>query len=309
MSGCCARRRAGFAAVALAVAATIASPPPSTDAAVPAACRVAPVSETIPIGLSSGGRRRSALVHVPPGSAAGQRLPIVLALHGSRANGAFMAGYSGLSVVADGQDFVAVYPDAAAGGWNQGSTDASRPDDVRFTSDLLDAVEARWCIDPRRVYATGVSAGGGMVARLACQLSSRIAAIAPVAGSYAGLPACRPDRPVSVLEIHGTADRIVPYAGRPPHGEGSVPAFLAAWRARDGCARRTLQRHIAPHTLQVDSTGCSQATAVRQIEILGGWHQYPGANPPDRGPPPTISAAWQTWRFFASRRLAAPRLS
>src|SRR5437764_924058 len=89
---------------------------------------------------AGGGRRRSALVHVPPGSAAGQRLPIVLALHGSRANGAFMAGYTGLSLVADGQDFVAVYPDAAAGGWNQGSTDASRPDDVRFTSDLLDAV-------------------------------------------------------------------------------------------------------------------------------------------------------------------------
>lgn len=266
---------------------------------------MAPESDTSLITLTSGGRRRTALVHVPPGAAAGQRLPILLAFHGSRANGAFMAGYSGLSVVADGEGFLAVYPYAASGGWNQSSTSPTAPDDVRFTSDLLDVLEDRWCVDARRVYATGVSAGGGMVARLGCQLSARIAAIAPVAGSFAGLPPCHPNRPVSVLEIHGASDGIVPYAGRGPKHLGSVPAFLAGWRARDGCSTRTTQRHIAPHTLQIDATRCSQGAAVRHIQILGGWHQYPGASPPDPGPRATISAAWQTWRFFAGRRLAA----
>ena len=86
---------------------------------------------------------------------------------------------------------------------------------------------------------------------------------------------------------------------------GSVPSFLAGWRARDGCAARTTQRHIAPHTFQIDSTRCAQGTAVRHIEILGGWHQYPGGSPPDRGPRATISAAWQSWRFLAGKRLAA----
>jgi polyhydroxybutyrate depolymerase len=256
--------------------------------------------------LRSGGRRRTALVHVPPGTAAGQRLPIVLAFHGSGSNGAAMAGYTGLSVVGDGEGFLAVYPYASSGPWNQGSTSATAPDDVRFTSDLLDVLEDRWCIDPRRVYATGVSAGGGMVARLGCQLSARIAAIAPVAGSYAALPPCHPDRPVSVLEIHGTSDAIVPYAGSPPKGAGSVPAFLAGWRARDGCSSRTTQAHIASHTLQIDATRCAPGAAVRHIEILGGWHQYPGASPPDRGPRATISAAWQSWRFFAGKRLGVP---
>jgi polyhydroxybutyrate depolymerase len=249
--------------------------------------------------LRSGGRRRSAVVHVPPGTAAGQRLPIVLAFHGSGSNGASMAGYSGLSVVGDGAGFLAVYPNATGG-----STAPNAPDDVRFTSDLLDVLEDRWCIDPRRVYATGVSSGGELAARLGCQLSARIAAIAPVAGSYASLPPCHPDRPVSVLEIHGTSDSIVPYAGSGPKGLGSVPAFLAGWRARDGCSTRTTQRHIAPHTLQIDATRCSQGSAVRHIQILGGGHQYPGASPPDRGPRSTISAAWQSWWFFSGKRLA-----
>ena len=269
-------------------------------------CRAAPVSDTVAITLRSGGRQRSAVVHVPPGTTAGQRLPIVLAFHGSGSTGASMAGYSGFSVVADGEGFLAVYPDAIGGVWNQGSTATNAPDDVRFTADLLDVLDDRWCVDPRRVYATGVSNGGGMVARLGCQLSARTAAIAPVAGSYAGLPPCHPDRPVSVLEIHGTRDSVVPYAGSPPHGAGSVPAFLAAWRARDGCATRTTQHSIAPHTLQIDAMRCAQGTAVRHIQIGGGWHQYPGASPADRGPRATISAAWQSWRFFAGKRLAFP---
>jgi polyhydroxybutyrate depolymerase len=280
---------------------------PSRAVAGTAGCRVAPVSDTVVMTLRSGGRRRSALVHVPPGAAAGQRLPIVLAFHpsGSGSNGAFMAAYTGLSVVGDGEGFLAVYPNSTGGPWNQSSTAPNAPDDVRFTSDLLDVLEDRWCIDPRRVYATGVSAGGGMVARLGCRLSTRIAAIAPVAGSYAGLPPCHPDRPVSVLEIHGTSDSAVPYAGSGPKGLGSVPSFLAGWRARDGCSARATQRHIAPHTLQIDATRCSQGTAVRHIQILGGWHQYPGASPPDRGPRATISAAWQSWRFFGGKRLTA----
>ena len=251
--------------------------------------------------VRSGGRRRSAVVHVPPGIAAGARMPVVLALHGSRADGAFMEGYSGLSVVADGAGFLAVYP-SAINPWNVDDSRPGAPDDVRFVSDLLDQLATRLCVDARRVYATGVSSGGGMVARLACDLSERIAAIAPVAGAFAGLPPCRPRRPVSLLDIHGTADRIVPYAGRPPRGAGSVPAFVRAWRGRDRCRGPIRQRRIAARTLLIDYGPCAGGSAVRQIEIGGGGHQYPGATPPDAGPPATISAAWQAWRFFAGLR-------
>ena len=93
------------------------------------------------------------------------------------------------------------------------------------------------CIDRRSVYAAGVSNGGGMAALLACQLSDKIAAVAAVAGAYADLPDCHPPRPVSLLEIHGTADTTVPDGGR--SGEDtdtdSVLSFVQSWIERDGC--------------------------------------------------------------------------
>ncbi len=212
-----------------------------------------------------------------------------------------MERYSGLSAIADREGFVAVYPDAP-GGWNTDDHKAGAADDVTFISDLLDRVEHDWCIDPHRIYAIGVSSGGGMVARLACDLSARLTGIASVAGAYGALPACRPGRPVSVLEIHGTADRIVPYQGRASDGAGNVPAFVHGWRSRDHCAKRAVRRPIAPRAFQVDYRGCARHSAVRHIEIVGGGHQYPGATPPDAGPPSTISASWQAWRFFARLR-------
>jgi polyhydroxybutyrate depolymerase len=101
------------------------------------------------------------------------------------------------------------------------------PDDVGFIKALLQVLPSRMCIDPSRIYATGVSNGGGFAARLGCELSSQIAAIAPVAGGYRSLDPCHPDRPVAVLEIHGTADTVVPYDGKPPDYGGSVQKFLS----------------------------------------------------------------------------------
>ena len=95
------------------------------------------------------------------------------------------------------------------------------------------------CVDPQRVFATGVSNGGSMVALAACELSSRITAIASVSGDYSRQPPCRPARPVSVLEIHGTADQVVPYFGKPARRTtDGVPPFVDGWVARDECAAR-----------------------------------------------------------------------
>jgi polyhydroxybutyrate depolymerase len=264
------------------------------------ACRATPPAGAS-LDLRSGGFHRSALVHVPRTAARGRALPVVLAFHGSGANGPFMERYSGLSRIAEREGFLAIYP-TSAGPWNTSGNRTDGRDDVRFASDLLEAVRARWCVDRHRVYATGVSSGATMAARLGCDLSARIAAVAPVAGRYDALPRCHPDRPVSVLEIHGTADRIVPLTG--PKGVGGVAAYLSGWRRRDRCDSGLRSRTIAPRTTQVDTRKCADGSVVRQIEIVGGGHQYPGATPPDAGPPSTISAARETWRFFAGVRLA-----
>ena len=258
------------------------------------------------ITLTSGGLTRTALVHVPP-HAPDRPLPLVLALHGAAQNGAFFAGYTGFSTIADAEGFIAAYPDALPAAsfgnrpfWNISDSDPHAPNDVAFISDLLDALQRTACTDPQRVFATGVSNGAGMAARLGCELSDRVAAIAPVSGGYGAQPACTPHRPVSVLEIHGLLDPIVPYGGRTPAAAGAVRPYLGRWLAWDGCAGNPAGRVIAPRVLRLEWNGCRAGTAVWHLRISGGGHQLPGGDPPDSGPAATFSAPWLIWDFFRS---------
>jgi polyhydroxybutyrate depolymerase len=219
-----------------------------------------------------------------------------------------MAAYSGLSAFADRNHFIAVYPDAVAPPgkrpfWTLNGTDRTKPDDVRFVSDLLRRLQRTLCVDSRRVYATGVSNGGGMAARLGCELSARFAAIAPVAGGYRSLDPCRATRPVSVLEIHGTSDPVVPYDGRPPDYAGSVPRFLAGWTARNGCGTQPQSRFVAPGTQRTDWGGCREQTAVQHLRLSGVGHTWPGSS----GSGSAVSASREVWLFFRGRMKSPAR--
>ncbi len=301
--------RNGLLAAALAGAAALllgALPAAAQGAANP--CQQAPTPGESEVTVLSGGVQRTAFLYVPP-AAAGQRLPLLVGLHG--AGGKFFQSYSGFSVLADAEGFIAVYPnpiyaDDGRTYWDlyQG---AGEDPDVQFISDLLEYVESRLCVDTSRVYAAGVSNGGGMAAALACQLSDRFAAFASIAGGYSALPACQPANPVSLVEVHGTADTVVPYKGRPPDGAGAVQPWLAAWRERDGCpgGPPTVER-IAPRVERYDWSDCAEGTAVEHIEIFGGGHQLPGGLPPDSGQASTVSAAWLVWSFLRQHQQAAP---
>ncbi|WP_259315803.1 alpha/beta hydrolase family esterase [Capillimicrobium parvum] len=252
------------------------------------------------VEVRSGGRRRVALVHVPRGVRRGA--PLMMALHGAHADGPFMARYSGLSRVADRAGFVVAYPSSLG---RPAFWDLTGPGDVAFGRRLVDRLWRTGCVDTRRTYAVGVSNGGGMTARLGCELSSRLAGIVVVAGGFRSLPACAPDRPVSVLEIHGTDDQVVPYAGRADDGfAGDVRAWVDGWVRRDGCLPQPRERLLAPRAEQLAWGPCAQGSAVEHIVLQGGQHAWPGATPPDPGPRASISAAAQAWRFLRSRRLA-----
>ena len=213
-----------------------------------------------------------------------------------------MQRYSGLSKVADTAGFVAVYPESIGPRWALEPAESGHPDDVRFVRRLIDVLGGQTCFDKNRVYATGVSNGGGFTARLACEMSDRIAAIAPVAGGYADLPACTPDRPVSVLEIHGTSDTVVPYAGR--DGRGAAKQYAADWAARDGCRPQAVRSRVAALTARYDWRPCAAGTQVAHIAIIHGAHAWPGAVPPDPGPPAAIAAAPVIWSFLSTHRIA-----
>lgn len=260
----------------------------------------------VDLAIVSHGVRRTARVHIPPAALNGPAA-VLVAFHGTGGNGPFMERYSGLAAQLDrGPAAIGVFPSAVGWRWNVEESRA-HTDDVGFVGDLLDAVEERWCVDLGRVTAAGVSNGGSMAALLACAMPGRIAGVAIVAGGFATLPPCRSHRPVSVLEIHGRDDQIVPYWGSPQDGRrGAVVPWLASWVARDGCRPvRPHSRAIAAGTVRYVWPGCRAGAEVEHIAIAGGRHQWPGAIPPDPGPPPTISAAAQAWGFLAPLRLSS----
>ncbi|HEX8854402.1 MAG TPA: PHB depolymerase family esterase [Thermoleophilaceae bacterium] len=247
--------------------------------------------------MTSAGQHRVARVHVPR-APRGTRLPLVVAFHGAGATGQFMENYSGLSGLADQKRFVVAYP--SAGGshpfWSLNETYPNGREDVRFVSDLIDTLRKRLCVDSNRVYATGVSNGGGFTARIGCGLSERFAAIAPVGGGYRAIPDCDADRPLSVLEIHGTSDNAVPYFGKPPDYRGSVPAYVQGWRQRDACAPSTAARRLAYATVLVAWSKCKAGTQVAQIKRYGRGHEWPGAFGA-----PGFSATAAVWDFFKDK--------
>lgn len=257
------------------------------------ACGAAP-GTTIQVAVGA----RTALVHLPR---RGRRpLALLLALHGSHGSGAFMERYSGLSRLADTAGFAVVYPDAAGTSWRISGADT----DVRFLDALLDGLLAGGCFDDRRVSAVGVSNGGGMAARFACAGDDRLAGLVSVAGGYGTLPGCRAARPLSVLEIHGTADSVVPYAPPPGQARGVVMRWIDGWVYRDGCPRQAHRRRLSAHVIRLDWSPCRGGAAVAHLRIVGGAHAWPGANPPDPGPSFGVSASAQAWRFLRGRRLA-----
>lgn len=250
--------------------------------------------------ITSAGQQRQARLHVPS-APAGKQLPLVFAFHGAGATGEFMERYSGLSGVADKGQFVVVYPNASGSHpfWSLNDQAPNGPQDATFISDLLDDVEDSLCIDTQRVFATGVSNGGGFTARIGCRLSTRFTAIAPVAGGYKAIPDCDAKRPVSVLEIHGTEDRAVPYWGAPPDYRGSVPRYLAGWRRIDHCGAKPVDQRIAAGTVHKIWADCANGTRVEHIKRWGRGHEWPGAFGA-----PGMNASQVVWDFFRNLRSA-----
>ena len=255
--------------------------------------------------ITSGGRARTAAVHVPPRLRGGRPAPLLLVIHGAGGTGPSFEGYSKFSTLADRKGFIAVYPTAIDRFWTV-NAHSNGPDDVRFVSDLLDRLERDLCVDRDRVFATGLSNGGGMTARLACQLSDRIAAAAPVAGGYGALPTCRPVRPVPVLEMHGDADPVVPYGGSGPGSPESARGYVAGWVARDGCAPRPAARRLARTAVRLEWRGCRAGSAVTHVRIEGGGHDIPGVTP-RTSPPGAIFGPGEIWSFLQAHPLRGTR--
>src|SRR3954469_4861118 len=196
--------------------------------------------------LKIGAMFRSYSVHIPPSYDPGRPTPVVLVFHSAMMNGNLMARFCGLSEKADRSGFVVVYANGTGSTriflyWDAGGVRGRISDDVGYVARLLDDLATVVNVDPRRVYATGMSNGAMMCYRLAAELSDRIAANAPVAGTMA-IDTGRPRRPVPVLHFHGTRDGLVLFGGpddRIPKNLKflSVDDSIRAWAEANGCSR------------------------------------------------------------------------
>lgn len=263
--------------------------------------------------IISGGEERSYVLHIPGSyDPTSTPYPLVISMHGFAEWPGHQMEISRWNEAADRHDFFVVYP-AGTGfplHWRisgeDGRTDVPMTD-VEFISDLIDVLLDRYPIDPARIYANGLSNGGGMADMLACTLSDRIAAVGGVAGAYLFPPKlCRPTRPVPVIAFHGTADPIVPYAGGgsfSPHSDFlPVREWAAGWAARNGCWEESMVQSTVGEINTTSYGGCRENAGVVLFTIFGGGHTWPGGEPlPELLTGRTtreIDATAEMWRFF-----------
>jgi polyhydroxybutyrate depolymerase len=275
-------------------------PPPVPD---PCTSAVAGPGGDQDVELTIDGYRRSFRLYVPGPVAAGQRLPVVVAFHGFKDTGRNMERYSGLSALASRDHFIVAYPNAIDGDWAIYSRGPRGDADLDLVRATLGYAETHDCVDRTRVFAAGVSNGGGEASRVACALANRITAVAIVAGDYRRMPPCDPQNPVSVFDIHATSDPIVPYLGAPGTHDGSVPRFLAMWRSLDRCRVPGSHSRVNPDAVRALWT-CTDGTAVRQLRLTRGGHFWPGGTLRASSIPAVGSAGAEIWDFFSA---LAPR--
>ena len=216
--------------------------------------------------------------------------------------------------LADSQGFIVVYPSGLGGLgpriWHVGA-ERGLPRDVKFISELIDKLEADYNIDPSRIYANGLSNGGGMSFVLSCRLSDRIAAVGMV-GAAQTLPWswCSDPKPVPMISFHGTADPMVPYTGGTSWVHGPFPdvsKWTANWARRNRCGPRPIESAVAADVTRREYTNCADDAAVVLYTIRGGGHTWPGGEPmPEWFVGPTsrsIDATSQMWSFFREHPL------
>ena len=268
--------------------------------------------------LTHDGLERQYVLYIPVSLDWSQAVALVLVFHGGTGNAESAIRMSGFNKVADQNGFILVYPngigrmsDERLLTWNSGTccgyAQEKNADDVGFVRAIVTDLQSLVDIDVKRIYATGLSNGGMLSHRLACEAADVFAAVAPVAGTL-NFTSCNPSQPISIIEFHGSEDQHVPYEG----GFGaeslvhvdyaSVQDSVGFWASFNGC-------NPQPQTNSFDDiqhetwTGCASSTSVELYTIIGGGHSWPGGEAGWAGsdqPTTTISASELIWEYFAS---------
>ena len=286
------------------------SPNPSTQAQ---------TGTYVTIKVPEGTIDRSADLYIPANySNTSVNVPLVLSFHGFGGSGSGHGTLTGLDTLADTHGLLVAYPDGQPIDPNNlkkglhWDVDAGSPD-VKFIRDLITKIkDLHYRVDSSRIYATGISNGGGMTHRVGCDLADIVAAIAPVEGGYnePGWKDCKPARPMPVLTFHGLPDPVVPYNGGAGKGPAigkkfpNIPDWVAAWAQRDSCNTAPTVTQFNSHVNKTAYSQCHGNASVILYSIDNNGHAWPGSSMPHASQ--AINATTEIWNFFTQYTLPPP---
>ncbi|MCK6602182.1 MAG: polyhydroxybutyrate depolymerase [Bacteroidetes bacterium] len=266
--------------------------------------------------MNHGTETRTALVHLPLGYRESGKYPLVVVLHGGGGNSDNAREMTGFDKAGDREGFITVFPNGSGRlqnrllTWNSGGccgyAGENETDDSGFLSALIDTMSLRFPVKPGQVFVTGISNGGMMAYRLALEHPGQIAAIAPVAATFASLPE-HPAGPVAVLAIHSLTDRHVPFEG----GIGPeslvkkdwipVGETVMFWVKANGCNPVPESVDSAGFRKEVFKSGTGKEVVL--ITLAEGGHSWPGGKKGRLTGDEPVKAPEATrliWEFFKS---------
>lgn len=270
----------------------------------------------------TGGQTREYLLHVPASYDSAKPTPLVISLHAGATWPAHQMNLTRWNRAADANGFIVVYPSGTpeflgiVRAWRTWRAGLGLDQDVQYISDLIDSLRSAYNIDPRRIYANGMSNGGGMAYVLSCTMSNRIAAVGVVAPAQS-LPSkwCADRSPIPVIAFYGEADPIVPYNGGPMgdlfnHVKPIFPAardFVANWAKRNQCAPEPVHSKVGADVTRLKYRDCTDNATVAFYSLAGSGHTWPGGKPMPEWrvgrTSDTIDATNEMWTFFREHPL------
>jgi polyhydroxybutyrate depolymerase len=235
------------------------------------------------------GLQREFVTYIPAITNTADKLPVIISLHGRLGTGRGMMGFANFRPIANREKFIVVCPDGIDKSWNDGRpTPALKKgiNDVKFIDQLITYIINTYHGDPKRVYVTGMSNGGFMSSRLACELNKRIAAVAVVAASMDENMTYHPNKPIPIMYIQGTNDPLVPYAGGTMKGAGGEiyghQDVLKAWADADHCNNKPVITNLRDNandgTSIIKEEYIDSRTGIKVIgyTVTNGGHTWPG---------------------------------
>lgn len=264
--------------------------------------------------LVSSGQEREYILYVPKSYDPATPAPLVISMHGGSVWPAVQRDMSRWNTIADAHGVIVAYPMGRGvfPAWQMRIREPGQPRDVRFIADLIDTIAAAYPIDPKRIYADGLSNGAGMAFVLSCALADRIAAVGMVSSALLiPFESCANDHPVPLIAFHGTHDPVAPYDGGTswvaPNTFPSVSSFVDAWSRRNRCAPNPVESEVAADVSRRSYHSCAEQSDVVLYTIKGGGHTWPGGGPmPEWFAGPTshsVNATEEMWAFFRDHPL------